>query len=75
MVDAAPFRSYPAAFRFLGRLLHREARAEALAQALETGARRLQESLGAIPAAERVRVYYADVADGLKSQCAGALSR
>ncbi|HLN23068.1 MAG TPA: ABC transporter substrate-binding protein [Patescibacteria group bacterium] len=72
MVDASPFRQYPAAFRFLGRLLHREARAEALARALEDSTARLDAVLGAIPQAERVRVYYADSPDGLKSQCAGA---
>ena len=71
MVDAAPFSHYPAAFRFLGRLLHREARAEELAQALETGALRLQDEVADIPESERKRVYYADSVDGLKSQCAG----
>ncbi len=72
MVDAAPFASYPAAFRFLGRLLHREARAETLAVALEAAMARLQASVQAIPPAEQRRVYYADSADGLKSQCASA---
>jgi iron complex transport system substrate-binding protein len=72
MVDASPFRQYPASFRFLGRLLHREERAERLARALEETSARLDAALGAIPPAERVRVYYADSPDGLKSQCAGA---
>ena len=72
MVDAAPFSHYPASFRFLGRLLHREARAEQLAQALEGATRRLEDELGADSAAERAEVYYADFADGLKSQCAGS---
>ncbi len=71
MVDASPFSRYAETFRFLGRLLHREARAEELAQALETGARRLQDELAAVPEAERRRVFYADSVDGLKSQCAG----
>lgn len=72
MVDAAPFATYPASFRFLGRLLHREARAEQLAQALEDVSARLAATVEAIPPAQQVRVYYADSADGLKSQCATA---
>ncbi len=71
MIDAAPFSHYPASFRFLGRLLHREARAEQLAQALEQGERRLQEELAPIAPQERAKIFYADSADGLKSQCAG----
>jgi len=72
MVDASPFRRYPEAFRFLGRLVHREARAERLARALEDTMARLDATVGAIPPQQRLRVYYADAADGLKSQCAGA---
>lgn len=72
MVDASPFRQYPAAFRFLGHLVHREARAERLARALEDTMARLDASVGAISPAQRVRVYYADSPDGLKSQCATA---
>ena len=72
MVDASPFRRYPAAFRFLGRLLHREDRAESLARALEDVMARLDATVGKIPSSERVRVYYADSSDGLKSQCASA---
>ena len=72
MVDAAPFRSYPAAFRFLGQLLHREAQAETLAAALEDAMARLQATVQTIPPAEQRRVYYADSTDGLKSQCATA---
>jgi iron complex transport system substrate-binding protein len=72
MVDASPFRQYPAAFRFLGQLLHRQERAETLARALEEVMARLESTVGRIPMAERVRVYYADSPDGLKSQCASA---
>ena len=72
MVDASPFSHYPEAFRFLGRLLHREERAERLAQALEEGKARLDTQLATIPPERQIRVYYADSLDGLKSQCTGA---
>lgn len=71
MVDAAPFSHYPATFRFLGRLLHREARAEQLALALEQAAQRLREELAPLAPDGRATVFYADSSDGLKSQCAG----
>ncbi|WP_158258204.1 ABC transporter substrate-binding protein [Rhodopila globiformis] len=71
MVDAAPFSRYAATFRFLGALLHRQARSEVLARALEQASARLA-GVQAIPGAGRVRVYYADSADGLRSQCATA---
>jgi len=72
MVDASPFSHYPAAFRFLGNLLHREERADRLARALEDGWAHLKAQLAAIPQERRLRVYYADAPDGLKSQCTGA---
>lgn len=72
MVDASPFSHYPASFRFLGQLLHREERAEMLARFIEDQASQLAAGLREIPPAERARVYYADFPDGLKSQCAGA---
>lgn len=72
MVDASPFSHYPAAFRFLGVLLHREQRAEQLARALEEGQAHLDSRLRTIPDSQRVRVYYADSPDGLQSQCTGA---
>ncbi len=72
MVDASPFRQYPAAFRFLGQLVHREERAERLARALEDTMARLDATVGALPPSRRLRVYYADSPDGLKSQCATA---
>ncbi len=72
MVDASPFHQYPASFRFLGQLVHREERAEQLARALEDAGAHLASTVGVIPDSERVRVYYADAPDGLKSQCATA---
>jgi iron complex transport system substrate-binding protein len=60
---------YPKAFDFLGKLLGREARAQKLgryAQATLDEATRVRE---AIPANEKVSVYYAEGADGLSTEC------
>lgn len=72
MVDAASCREYPAAFRFLGELLDRRPRAELLAREMERMGADLAATVGRIPENRRLRVYYADSADGLQSQCATA---
>lgn len=63
---------YPASFRFLGRLLGRTERGEALAGAIETRLARVAGALADLPADQRPRVYWADSPSGLVSQCAGA---
>jgi iron complex transport system substrate-binding protein len=63
---------YPATFRFLGRLLKREARGEALAKGLEAEIERLRAFNAGLAPADRPRVYYTESMDGLTSQCDGA---
>lgn len=62
----------PASLRYLGHLLGRDQRGEILAAAVEQALTRLHDAVGQVPAATRTRVYYAESADGLTSQCDGA---
>jgi iron complex transport system substrate-binding protein len=68
-VAADNMYDYPNAMRFLGRLLHREQRAEQMARA----ATRILNNTGAVvrkvPANRRPRVYYAEGVDGLSTEC------
>lgn len=59
----------PAAFRFLGDLFDRPSRAEALARNAEQTLDEIARVRAAIPAPERVSVYYAEGADGLSTEC------
>jgi iron complex transport system substrate-binding protein len=68
-IDVDRLAQYPGTFRFLGRLLHREARGELLAKTLEAISARVHDATAAIPASQRPRVYYAETIDGLTSQC------
>lgn len=68
-IDVDRLSQYPATFRFLGRLLHREARGEALAGALEAEMATLKRATTDIAEADMPRVYYAEAIDGLTSQC------
>ena len=60
---------YPAAFRFLGKLFNRPSRGEALARYAEQTLAEIARVRAAIPASERVSVYYAEGADGLSTEC------
>lgn len=60
---------YPATFRFLGTLFHRETRGEELARTLEEAIAAAKAATKDIPAAERPKVFYSDSIDGLSSQC------
>jgi iron complex transport system substrate-binding protein len=60
---------YPAAFRFLGKLVNRPSRGEALARYAEQTLEEIARVRAAIPASERVSVYYAEGADGLSTEC------
>lgn len=60
---------YAQAFEFLGRVLHREARGQALAQATRRMVTEVDPVVTAIPKGKRVSVYYAQGMDGLKTEC------
>jgi iron complex transport system substrate-binding protein len=68
-IDVDRLAQYPATFRFLGKLFHREARGEELAKTLEDITARLKKSAAAVK--DKPRVYYAESIDGLTSQCDG----
>lgn len=58
---------YPATFRFLGKLLRREARGELLARELERESAEVKEALAEVK--DKPSVYYAELPDGLTTQC------
>ena len=60
---------YPDAFRYLGRILHKEKRAEALAQMAETYLAEVRAFVESIPEDQRVRVNYAEGYQGLQTEC------
>lgn len=60
---------WPDAFEFVGRLIGREARAKELATYIREVLARLDSALGDLPESERVSVYYAEMPDGLASDC------
>ncbi len=60
---------YARAFEFLGRILHREERGQALAQATRRMVAEVEPVVAAIPREKRVSVYYAQGMDGLKTEC------
>ncbi len=61
--------NYPSAFRQLGRVMGCEGRGERLAQYIEKEIRELEAFVATIPAEKRVRVYYAEDVNGLRSDC------
>ena len=68
-VDLEAIDDYPAGIEFFGALIGRSDKAKQLA---DHGRRRLAEVdrvVAAIPEAKRVRVYYAESADGLATEC------
>ena len=60
---------YPAAFRFLGGLLDRRERAEALCRYAEQTLEQVARVAATLPDGDRVSVYYAEGADGLSTEC------
>lgn len=60
---------WPAALRFVGGLLGRERAAEPKAAYVEKALSRLADSVGKVPEGRRPRVYYAEGADGLATDC------
>jgi iron complex transport system substrate-binding protein len=60
---------YPAAFLFLGNLLGRAEKAAELARYISSAMERVGKATEDIPPNERIRVYYAETADGLATDC------
>ncbi len=60
---------WPAALRFVGGLLGRETFAEPRAVYVEKALARLAGSVGKVPENRRPRIYYAEGADGLATDC------
>lgn len=60
---------WPAALRFTGRLLHRQAKADAVADYVARAQVRVTRAVANIPQKERLRVYYAEGPDGLSTDC------
>ncbi|MDD5365616.1 MAG: ABC transporter substrate-binding protein [Gallionellaceae bacterium] len=60
---------WPPAFEYVGRLVGRAARGKALADYIRGAMARVAKATAGIPAAQKVRVYYAETPDGLASDC------
>lgn len=60
---------YPAAFRFLGKLLRREKRARALSDYASRVLARVEPIAASIPDDKKVSVYFAEGPDGLCTEC------
>ncbi len=60
---------YPEAFRFMGKLLHREERARALSEYASRVLAETEAIAAAIPEGKKVAVYFAEAPDGLSTEC------
>jgi iron complex transport system substrate-binding protein len=60
---------FPQAFRTVGEALGKRERGEALATYAEEEIRQLQDFIASIPSDKRVRVYYAEDQEGLRTDC------
>lgn len=60
---------YSKAFVFLGELLGREQKASEFARYIDGALARVREATASIPPEQRIRVYYAETADGLATDC------
>ena len=72
LVQVDKLEQYPATFRYLGNILGKPRRGEALASYIEQASQRLQQATAHIAPQQRLRVYYAESLDGLTSQCGKA---
>ena len=61
--------NYPEVFRFLGKVMHKEERANALAVMAQTYLDELKTFVASIPQNERTKVYYAEGPFGLQTEC------
>jgi iron complex transport system substrate-binding protein len=60
---------YAQSFRFLGELFGRKAKGDELADYIDNALARVGKAVADIPAPQRLRVYYAESADGLATDC------
>jgi len=61
--------NYPEVFRYLGKVVQRETRANALADMAQTYLDELKNFVATIPENERPKVYYAEGKQGLQTEC------
>jgi iron complex transport system substrate-binding protein len=71
-VEVDKISGYPAATDFMGKLLGREKRAKQLSAWARSAFAGVEKMLKAIPPSKRVRVYYAESADGLATESDGS---
>lgn len=64
---------YPEAFEVLGNILHRESRARELAEYTRRTLAQAKEKTASIPPEERVKVYYAEGNDGLRTESSASI--
>ena len=62
-------RNYPEVFRYLGKVMNKEERANKLAAMAQSYLDELKSFVDSVPANERTRVYYAEGAFGLQTEC------
>jgi iron complex transport system substrate-binding protein len=62
-------RNYPEVFRYLGKVMHKEERANALAAMAQTYLDELKTFVASVPLNERTKVYYAEGPFGLQTEC------
>lgn len=62
-------RHYPEVFRYLGKVMHKEERANKLAQMAQNYLDELKNFVATIPEPERTKVYYAEGDFGLQTEC------
>jgi len=68
-VNLDTMSEYPAAMRYMGRLLGRERRGNQIADYIEQALSKVKAAVSEIPEARKVRVYYAESPDGLATEC------
>ncbi len=62
-------RNYPEVFRYLGKVLHKEERANKLARMAQNYLDELKNFVATVPEKERTKVYYAEGDFGLQTEC------
>jgi len=66
---AESMEEYPKVFTFLGVLLHKEMRGEALAKRTQAILDDIKKVVNSVPKEKRPKVYYAEGVDGLSTEC------
>lgn len=62
-------RNYPEVFRYLGKVMHKEERANQLANMAQSYLDELKKFVASVPEQERTKVYYAEGNFGLQTEC------